>query len=64
MDFVHEEQRPLPYPATAGCLIKGALEVGHAGEHGGELDEVQARLDGEQASDRGFAAAGRPPKDQ
>ena len=64
VDLIDEQQRPLPGPPPPRRLLECALEVGDAGEHRGQLHEMQPRAVGKQASDGGLAAAGRAPEDQ
>ncbi len=64
VDFIDEQQSPLPRAPAASCFLECTLEIGDAGEHRGELDEVQSGAGGEQAGDGGLAATGWPPKDQ
>jgi len=64
VDLVHEEQRGLAVGAAARGFLEAFLEVGDAGEHGAELDEVQVGLFGEQAGDGGLADARGAPEDQ
>ena len=54
----------LPGSPPPRRLVERALEVGDAGEHRGELHEMQPRAGGEQSGDGGLAAARRAPEDQ
>ena len=64
VDFIDEEEGALAGFAAAPGFIEGALQIGNAGEDGGERDEMQPGGCGEQARDRGFTNAGRAPEDE
>ena len=64
VDFIHEEEGSLAVFPPFGGLVKSFPQIRHAGEDGGERDEVHGRARGQDARQRGFSAAGRPPQDE
>src|SRR3546814_2523628 len=63
-DLIHEQQGLLAPP---GMVLRGGkdlLEVGHAGEDGGDRFETHAHRVGKQAGDGGLARARRTPEDR
>ena len=61
--FVHEEHgAPSVLPVLFGLLHDGAYFLDAAGD-GGKIDEVRFRVSGDDAGQRGFAHARRPPED-
>ena len=55
---------PLPGLAPGARRLEHLLQIGDAGEHRGDLLEMQLGRIGEQPRHRGLAGAGRPPEDQ
>ena len=64
VDFIHEEEGSLAVFPPFGGLVKGFPQIRHAREDGGERDEVHGRARSQDARQRGFSAAGRPPQDE
>ena len=64
VDLVDEKQGGLAGGAAPGGILEAFLEIGDAGEDGGELDEMQAGLLGQEAGDGGLADAWGAPEDQ
>jgi hypothetical protein len=60
--LVDEEQRPLPGLAPARAGLEGFLQVRDAGEHRGELLEMQRGGIGQQPRDRGLARCPAAPR--
>ena len=63
VNFIHEQQGPVPLLAPVSCLIEDFAQIGDAGENRGNLLEMQAGLAGEQSRDRGLPGAWRTPQD-
>jgi hypothetical protein len=63
VDLVDEEERALAGLAAGAGRLEGLLQIGNAGEDGGDLLEMEIGLAGEKARDGRLARAGRPPED-
>ena len=64
VDLVDEQDGALVLvPAPPAGLLDGLLHVLDAAGDGGELQEVESRLLGDEAGERGLAAARWPPED-
>ena len=64
VDFVDEEERPLPRFPALSSGVKNLLEVGDAGKDRGDLLEVKIGGPRQEARHRGLAGAGRAPEDE
>jgi hypothetical protein len=64
VDLVNEQERPLPVRAPVLGRLEDLAQVGHAGEDGAELDEMQVGRFRQKPRDRRLADAGRTPQDQ
>ena len=63
VDFVDEEQRPLPHPPPVARRLEHLPEVGNAGKDRREQLEMQIDPVGQQLRKGRLAAAGRTPED-
>ena len=63
MDLIHEQQGLLTRASSCSGFSEHFLEVGNAGEDGGDGDEPQPNGSREQAGDGRLARAWRPPQD-
>jgi len=64
VDLVDEQQRPLPVRAPVLRRLEDPAQVGHPGEDGAELDEVQVGRIRQKPRDGGLADPRRTPEDQ
>ena len=64
VDLVDEQQRALARVAPGAGGVEHPAQVGHAGEHRGNLLEHQPAHIGQQAGDGGLAGARRAPEHQ
>lgn len=62
--FITNRRVPSPYSRRLAASSKAFRRSRHAGEDGGERHEVHGRARGQNARQRGFSAAGRPPQDE
>ena len=62
VDFVDEQQRPLPDCAPFLGLVERLAQVGDAAEHGGERLKRQIGFFSEEAGNRRLTATRRPPQ--
>ena len=63
VDLIDKQQGGLAGQSAHPGLLERLLQVRDAGENGGELLELIARLLGQQARDGGLAGPGRTPQD-
>ncbi len=63
VDLVDEQERGLTRAAPRLRLLVDLAQVRHPGHHRRELHQRLAQAPGEQAGERRFAGAGRPPQD-
>ena len=64
MDLVDEQQRAAALLTLHARFVEGFAQVLDAGEDRGQLFEYEVGFAGEQARDRGLAAARRTPEDE
>ena len=64
MYFIHEQEGPMAVFPAPGRFVKGFSQIRHAGEDGGESCEMHGRARRQNARQRGFSAAGRPPQNK
>ncbi len=64
VDFVDEQQRPLPVLPTDFRRFKDLFQIRHTSEYRTDLDEMQIGFPGQKAGDGGFSNTRRPPENQ
>ena len=64
VDFIDEQQGPLPVLTADLGGFEHAAQIGHAGENCADLHKGKVGFGSEQPGNGGFAHAGRPPEDQ